>query len=66
MHNNYALQHITLKAATYKQLQAAIANLKAQAGKQKQICKQRFVHVNNKHYTAKFTLAHKNIATLVA
>lgn len=65
MHNNYALQHVTLRYPSYKQLQAAIAALQAQARKQKQVCKQRFMHVNNKNYTAKFTLANLRIATLV-
>ena len=66
MHNNYTLQHVTLRSPSYKQLQAAIAALKAQARKRKQVVKQRFVHINKASYTAKFTLASKNIATLVA
>lgn len=64
MHNNYTLQHVTLQAPSYKQLQAAVAALKAQASKRKQIVKQRFIHINKANCTAKFTLASKNIATL--
>jgi hypothetical protein len=64
MYNNYSLQHVTLRTATYTQLQAAVSALKAQARKRKQTVKQRFIHVNLRDCTAKFTLASKNIATL--
>lgn len=65
MHNNYALQHVTLRYPSYKQLQTAVAALKAQARKRKQICTERFTHVNKNNYTAKYTLVNKRIATLV-
>ena len=64
MHNNYALQHVTLRETRYRALQAAVAALKARARRNKQAVRECFTHTNKNNYTAKYTLVNANAKKL--